>query len=402
MRAWLAVPAVLIGLLACQRESERPSVDALVGQLEGRSFRFRAEGDRCNLRRDEAFPANLLSWLLGGTTTSPAGPRRPAVSASWVRPPRRAGSAAGPQLRPRRSRHRPWLCGGRHRVRAERGDRGSRAHRRQAGRGPLAAVRATQPAHARVTLEALQVLGPLASGQARLITAVLTLEQDLARRAVVERQHTNRTRHVFQDAEVAAALSTLDRRSPEYLKQREGVCRDAVAEAALRALAEIRCEACLPPIVAALREPWLATAAAWELGRIRPLPPAAGPALRAVISSPSHGPLALESARRRHACPSDRCRSHCTRSVSPRGGPAGHPSRVCGLAGATGEQALSRGRAHQGSRPIQPGGKGPGCRGCSWQRKGGRRLLRRCPLWTPATTAAQQWACSYRCGCQRS
>jgi hypothetical protein len=129
---------------------------------------------------------------------------------------------------------------------------------------------------------------------------VLALDQDLARRAVVERlerQHPNRTRHVVQDAEVAAALRSLDRRSPEYLKQREGVCRDAVAEAALRALAAIRCETCLPPIVAALQEPWLATAAAWELGRIRPLPPAAAPALRAVISSPSHGPLARESAR---------------------------------------------------------------------------------------------------------
>jgi hypothetical protein len=129
---------------------------------------------------------------------------------------------------------------------------------------------------------------------------VLALDQDLARRAVVERlerQQPNRTRHVFQDAEVAAALRSLDRRSPEYLKQREGVCRDAVAEAALRALAAIRCETCLPPIVAALQEPWLATAAAWELGRIRPLPPAAAPALRAVISSPSHGPLARESAR---------------------------------------------------------------------------------------------------------
>lgn len=66
MRAWLAVPAVLIGLLACQRGSECPSVDALVGQLKGRSFRFRAEGDRCNLRRDGAFPANLMSWLLDG------------------------------------------------------------------------------------------------------------------------------------------------------------------------------------------------------------------------------------------------------------------------------------------------------------------------------------------------
>lgn len=165
----------------------------------------------------------------------------------------------------------------------------------------------------------MQALGPLASGQAGLITAVLeariadragralacqqavlVLDQDLARRAVwerLERQHPERTRHEFGEAEVAAALRTLDRRSPEYLKSREGVCRDQVAEAALRALAAIRCATCLPPIVSALREPWLATAAAWELGRIRPLPPAAGPALRAVITSPSHGALAREGAR---------------------------------------------------------------------------------------------------------
>lgn len=110
-------------------------------------------------------------------------------------------------------------------------------------------------------------------------------------------QYPERTRQLIPPAEVAAALRTLDRRSPDYLKQREGVCRDQVAEAALRALAAIRCKTCLPPIVAALQEPWLATAAAWELGRIRLLPPAAAPALRAVISSPSHGPLARESAR---------------------------------------------------------------------------------------------------------
>ncbi|MFM7312038.1 MAG: hypothetical protein ACKO0M_02535, partial [Cyanobium sp.] len=183
----------------------------------------------------------------------------------------------------------------------------------------LAGVLATQPAHARVTLEALQALGPKASGQVGLITAVLeariadrpgraqacrqavqALDERLAREAVVQRlkrQHPERTRHVFQDAEVAAALRHLDRRSPEYRKKREGVCRDQVAEAALRALAAIRCAACLSPIVSALREPWLATAAAWELGRIRPLPPSAVPALRAVIASPSHGALARESAR---------------------------------------------------------------------------------------------------------
>jgi HEAT repeat protein len=158
--------------------------------------------------------------------------------------------------------------------------------------GPLARVLATQPAHVRVSLEAMQALGPQASSQAGLITAVLkariadraertlacrravrALEVQLAREAVVQRlqrQHPERTRHVFQDADVAAAL---------------------------RALAAIRCATCLPPIVAALREPWLATAAAWELGRIRPLSPAAVPALRAVIASPGHGALARESAR---------------------------------------------------------------------------------------------------------
>jgi HEAT repeat protein len=321
MWAWLAVPAVLIGLLACQRKTEPPLVHALIGQLEGGAFRFRAEGDRCNLRRDGAFPANLLSWLLEGNDdlTSRAdaarclgqmGPAaRPAVPALL----RALDSGPGD----RDTGHGYTGVG----IVSVRSAAIEALGRIGDGRtlGPLARVLATQPAHSRVTLEALQVLGPLASSQAGLITAVLNariadrpgraracqqsvlaLDQNLARRAVVERlerQHPNRSRHVFQEAEVAAALHSLDRRSPESIKQREGVCRDAVAETALRALAAIRCETCLPPIVAALQEPWLATAAAWELGRIRPLPPAAAPALRAVINSPSHGPLARESAR---------------------------------------------------------------------------------------------------------
>ena len=66
---------------------------------------------------------------------------------------------------------------------------------------------------------------------------------------------------------------------------------------ALSALATIRCERCLFPIVATLREPSLVQDAAWELGQIRPHTPAAAPALRAVISSPSHGELARENAR---------------------------------------------------------------------------------------------------------
>jgi HEAT repeat protein len=167
--------------------------------------------------------------------------------------------------------------------------------------GPLARVLATKPAYARVSLEAMQALGPQASSQAGLITAVLeariadragrakacrravlALDQQLATKAVVERlqrQQPERTVHTFQNAEVTAALRVLDRRSPAYRKQREGVCRDEVGGAALRALAAIRCERCLPPIVAALREPSLAQDAAWELERIRALPPSADPAL---------------------------------------------------------------------------------------------------------------------------
>jgi hypothetical protein len=321
LRPWLAVPAVLIALVGCQGTPERLSVQGLVRQLEGGPFQFRAEGDRCSLRRPAVFPASLFTWLLEGDDdlTSRADAARclgqlgPAARSAV--PALLQSLNSGPEDRD--TGHGYTGVG----VISVRSAVIEALGRIGDGRalGPLAGVLATQPAYARVTLEAMQALGPLASRQAGLITAVLdariadrpgraracqqavlALDQDLARRAVVERlerQHPNRTRQVFQEAEVAAALRTLDRRSPEYRKNREGVCRDQVAEAALRALAAIRCATCLHPIVSTLREPWLATAAAWELGRIRPLPPAAAPALRAVISSPSHGPLARESAR---------------------------------------------------------------------------------------------------------
>ena len=321
LRPWLAVPAVLIALVGCQGTPERLSVQGLVRQLEGGPFQFRAEGDRCSLRRAAAFPASLFTWLLEGDDDliSRADAAR---CLGQLGPAARSAVPAllqvlesGPEDRD--TGHGYTGVG----VISVRSAVIEALGRIGDGRalGPLAQVLASQPAHARVTLEAMQALGPLASGQAGLITAVLeariadrpgraracqqavlALDQDLARRAVwehLERQHPERTRHEFGEAEVAAALRTLDRRSPEYLKSREGVCRDQVAEAALRALAAIRCATCLPPIVSALREPWLATAAAWELGRIRPLPPAAGPALRAVITSPSHGALAREGAR---------------------------------------------------------------------------------------------------------
>lgn len=300
LRPWLAVPAVMIGLGACHGPSDRSSVQGLIGQLEGGQYRFRAEGDSCRQRRPAGFPASLFTWLLEGDDDlisredaarclGQLGPAaRPAVPALL----RALDSGPGD-----RDTGHGYTGVGVISVR--------RAVIEALGRigdgralGPLARVLATNPAYARVTLEAMQALGPQASSQAGLITAVLeariadragraeacrravrVLDQQLATKAVVERlqrQNPERTVHTFQEAEVTAALRVLDRRSTAYRKQSEGVCRDEVGAAALRALAAIRCERCLAPIVAALREPSLAQDAAWELGRIRPLPPAAG------------------------------------------------------------------------------------------------------------------------------
>jgi hypothetical protein len=303
LRSWLAVPAVLIGLVACHGPSERPSVQGLVGQLEGGQYRFRAEGDSCRQRRPAAFPASVFTWLLGGDDDLIS--REDAA---------RCLGQLGPAARPAVPALLRALDSGPGDRDTGHGTTGvgvisvRRAVIEALGRigdaralGPLARVLATKPAYARVSLEAMQALGPQASSQAGLITAVLeariadragrakacrravlALDQQLATKAVVERlqrQQPERTVHTFQDAEVTAALRVLDRRSPAYRQQREGVCRDEVGGAALRALAAIRCERCLPPIVAALREPSLAQDAAWELERIRALPPAAGQAL---------------------------------------------------------------------------------------------------------------------------
>jgi len=303
LRSWLAVPAVLIGLVACHGPSERPSMQGLVGQLEGGQYRFRAEGDSCRQRRPAAFPASVFTWLLGGDDDLIS--REDAA---------RCLGQLGPAARPAVPALLRALDSGPGDRDTGHGTTGvgvisvRRAVIEALGRigdaralGPLARVLATKPAYARVSLEAMQGLGPLASSQAGLITAVLeariadragrakacrravlALDQQLATKAVVERlqrQQPERTVHTFQNAEVTAALRVLDRRSPAYRKQREGVCRDEVGGAALRALAAIRCERCLPPIVAALREPSLAQDAAWELERIRALPPAADPAL---------------------------------------------------------------------------------------------------------------------------
>jgi hypothetical protein len=190
------------------------------GQLAGGPFQFRAEGVHWVQRRPAAFPASLVSWLMEGDddhtsradATRCLGQMGPAARPAVLALLRALDSAPGD----RDSGHGSTGVG----IISVRSAVIEALGRIGDGRAlrPLALVLATQPAHARVTLEALQALGP---------------------------QYPERTRQLIPPAEVAAALRTLDRRSPDYLKQREGVCRDQVAEAALRALAAIRCATCL-------------------------------------------------------------------------------------------------------------------------------------------------------------
>ncbi|MFM7676705.1 MAG: HEAT repeat domain-containing protein, partial [Synechococcus sp.] len=208
LRPWLAVPAVLIALVGCQGTPERLSVQGLVRQLEGGPFQFRAEGDRCSLRRPAAFPASLFTWFLDGDDDRISradaarclGQLGPAARSAV--PALLQALNSGPEDRD--TGHGTTGVG----VISVRSAVIEALGRIGDGRalGPLARVLASQPAHARVTLEAMQALGPLASGQAGLITAVLdariadragrarachqavqALDERLAREVVVQR-----------------------------------------------------------------------------------------------------------------------------------------------------------------------------------------------------------------------
>lgn len=176
----------------------------------------------------------------------------------------------------------------------------------------------SEPAYAFSALEALRDLGPLAQQHADAVASVLAarlsdtegraqacaravqqLEYRLATQAVadrLQREHPEQTRFVIPPAELEAAMRALDRTSPDYVRAREGACRDFVAEAAVGALVAMRCERCLARAVEALGEPSVAQAAAWALTHEHPLPPGAEEALRAVLSSERHGPLAKAAA----------------------------------------------------------------------------------------------------------
>ncbi|MFM7636112.1 MAG: HEAT repeat domain-containing protein, partial [Cyanobacteriota bacterium] len=159
---------MLVGLQACQREPELPALQGLVEQLEGGPHRFRAEGDRCSLRRPAAFPGSLFSWFFegdddlisredGARCLGQLGPAaRPAVPALL------RVLESGPADR---DTGQGYTGVGVVSVRAAVIEALGRIGDGRA-LAPLARVLATEPAHARVSLEALQALGPRASGQA--------------------------------------------------------------------------------------------------------------------------------------------------------------------------------------------------------------------------------------------
>ena len=168
-------------------------------------------------------------------------------------------------------------------------------------------------------LQALAALGPLAARrahdvskflearitdeegrQARCARAVRQLDYLLANDAVGERlkrEHPAQTRFLVSPQEHASALAALDRTTQRYREDREGRCRDLVGEAAVQALAAMQCEACLATVVAALATPDIALQAAWALRAQPALPQGAEGALKDVLASPIHGPLAKQAAR---------------------------------------------------------------------------------------------------------
>lgn len=183
---------------------------------------------------------------------------------------------------------------------------------------PLGRV-VSEPKYAVAALWALRDLGPLSQGQTEAVAsaleariadtegraracaaAVRQYDYFLANDAVVERlkaAHPEQTRFLVTPAEHAAALLALDRSTDAYVRGREGRCRDLVGDAAVEALAAMRCETCAAHIVGALREPSVAQQAAWELTRMTSLPEGAEAALRAVLASERHGPSAKDAAR---------------------------------------------------------------------------------------------------------
>ncbi|MEN9799425.1 MAG: hypothetical protein RL653_3121 [Pseudomonadota bacterium] len=175
-----------------------------------------------------------------------------------------------------------------------------------------------EPSDTYAALQALEALGPLAAPRAQDVVNVLRaraadeegrrrsceravkqLDDRLAVQAVASqlgRESPEETRFVIPPEKQAAALAALDRTTQRYQEDREGHCRDLAGDAAVVTLAAMRCDACREAIVEALATPEIALQAAWSLGGMTPLPPGAERALRRVVASERHGPLAKRAA----------------------------------------------------------------------------------------------------------
>jgi hypothetical protein len=321
-------PALLLGLAmrvaACERDivspgpsvpatASAPDVDDVVAQLEGRHCRYGVDAlDACEPRPRRG----LLGWIVTRHEDRWTCPTGAARCLAKLGP---AARAAVPALL-RALDHGPQDVDTGDGVIPVRSSVIEALGRSGDARAVAPVARElTAPAYAFVALEALRELGPIALAQADAVASVLDarladtdgqaracaqavtqLELRLATSTVadrLQRAHPAQTRFTIPPADLDAALQAIDRDAEEYRRNREGACRDPVAEAAVRALGAMGSERCVARVVAALDAPLVAGAAARELAHLAPLPPGTEEALQAVLASDRYGLVAKDDAR---------------------------------------------------------------------------------------------------------
>lgn len=178
------------------------------------------------------------------------------------------------------------------------------------------AIASREPAARHALVEALGRFGHAAGPHWELIAAVLRernsdssyleqqreqYERSAATELVVadlKRRNPEATSYAVPPAEIEMARRRLDRSSSVYVREFEWRVRDPLASAAARALGRLGRAETVPLLIATLRNPPAAEAAAGALAELGQPSTEVGPALRGIVESRSCGPSARSAAAR--------------------------------------------------------------------------------------------------------